>query len=157
MAEVPLTDAAAALGVSVETIRRRVKRGQLAARHDGEGRVWITLPDTARQETGPCLATATPGDGHCQAEDQQGVLHAMLDATQRELETVKGEVAFLRDELRRRSDEITVWQERLREAHLLAAQRPALPAPHHEPPAPPATPGTAPPPDHPWWRRWLPW
>src|SRR3954454_12586556 len=43
-----LPEAAAVLGVSVDTIRRRVRRGQLAATHDAEGRVLVEVP-AARQ------------------------------------------------------------------------------------------------------------
>src|SRR4051794_16675351 len=39
-----LPEAAAALGVSVDTIRRRVRKGQLVATHDAEGRLLVEVP-----------------------------------------------------------------------------------------------------------------
>jgi excisionase family DNA binding protein len=39
-----LPEAAAVLGVSVDTIRRRVRKGQLTATHDAEGRLLVEIP-----------------------------------------------------------------------------------------------------------------
>ena len=45
MAEVGIAAAAAALGVSGDTVRRRIKRGELVSRRTAGGRVLVTVPD----------------------------------------------------------------------------------------------------------------
>ena len=42
-----IADAAAQLGVSRDTVRRKLKRGQLTGRRDNYGRWWIELPAEA--------------------------------------------------------------------------------------------------------------
>jgi chromosome segregation ATPase len=51
MPEMTLLEAANALGKSTDTIRRRVRLGQLEGRQDERGRLWVTLPDQPQQET----------------------------------------------------------------------------------------------------------
>lgn len=62
MAELLIQDAARKLGVSDETVRRRVKAGELTARRDPRGRWLVLLPDveTAPQspQTAPHVAQA---------------------------------------------------------------------------------------------------
>lgn len=43
MPELPLSDAARVLGVSADTVRRKVKTGVLTARQDERGRWWVTM------------------------------------------------------------------------------------------------------------------
>jgi hypothetical protein len=50
-----LLDAAVALGVSADTVRRRVRRKELPARHDDRGRLIVELP--AGAEPGPAEAS----------------------------------------------------------------------------------------------------
>lgn len=45
MREVSISQAAALLGVSTDTIRRRIRRGELQARQDGRGRLLVLLAD----------------------------------------------------------------------------------------------------------------
>ena len=42
---VGIADAALRLGVSADTIRRRIKRGQLSASRDNTGKLWLILTD----------------------------------------------------------------------------------------------------------------
>lgn len=59
MAEMTIPEAAAVLGVSVATIRRRVQQGDLPARQDARGRYLVTV-DTAAAGSGHSpQATAT--------------------------------------------------------------------------------------------------
>jgi hypothetical protein len=50
LAELPVSEAAAALGVHVATIYRRIARGELLTRADGQGRTLVSLPDAAPQD-----------------------------------------------------------------------------------------------------------
>src|SRR3954447_26162104 len=47
MARVGITEAAARLGLSVDSIRRRVRKGELSARRDNQGIWQVELPDDA--------------------------------------------------------------------------------------------------------------
>jgi len=51
--EVPLSAAAAAIGVSVETLRRWDRAGKLRTRRDERGRRWVPASEVARLERGP--------------------------------------------------------------------------------------------------------
>ena len=88
MAEVPLSEAAARLGVSVDTIRRRLRSGELAGRQVGR-RTLVTLPAEFR-EPPPELA---------------GDLVAELRAQRAELlELSRGLMRLLETEAQQRSD-----------------------------------------------------
>jgi len=51
--EVPLSSAAAAIGVSVDTLRRWDRAGKLRTRRDERGRRWVPASEVARLERGP--------------------------------------------------------------------------------------------------------
>src|SRR5688500_2438517 len=144
MAELLLVEAAAALGVSVDTIRRRVKRGELAAHADGQGRLLVALPDDAMQPPSTASSAAEHAPSSAVQAAEQVLSSAQHDAQQRladaqqarlealrdQLDAAQSEVSFLRDELRRRDDgherEREQWHERLHEAlAALAMQRAA--------------------------------
>jgi excisionase family DNA binding protein len=152
MPEMRLPEAAAALGVSVDTIRRRVKRGELAHHTDGQGRIVVHLGDAAVQvpSNGHGAAEHLPSAAVQAAEQLLGIAEqtaehaaehvagqrlaaaeqaagqARLEGIQAQLDAAQSEVSFLRDELRRR-DELA---EREREQH--QAEREALHARLHE-------------------------
>ena len=50
MARVSITDAAARLNVSVDSIRRRIRRGDLTATRDNRGQWWLDLADDVSPE-----------------------------------------------------------------------------------------------------------
>lgn len=50
---VGIADAAMRLGVSADTIRRRIKRGQLAASRDNTGKLWLILTDDLAKASAP--------------------------------------------------------------------------------------------------------
>ncbi len=159
------TQAAAALGVSADTVRRRVRRGEFSAHRDGQGRLLVTIPGALQADSG-----SFPDDaGTCRrpaGEDDDGAgelqaLQAELQALQAVLAEVRGERDALRQQVIEHAHERERWHERLREAHLLLAQRPALPAPHSvadpanlSPDEPVANLAMGP---RPWWLRWWPW
>jgi hypothetical protein len=116
MADCTLAEAATTLGVSVETIRRRVKRGQLASHHDAAGHLWIHLPDPARQPSVNGQAPASQGASHRLPDDSQ---------PSRELvDTLQATVAEQRVELEARRREVQELHVLLQRAQMLA-----LPAP----------------------------
>lgn len=129
--------AADRLGLTERAVRKRIAAGTIMAERTAAG--WrVALPTEPGPEPGPPSAGPVPEPG-----PEPAVLAAL-----------QSEVAFLRSELQaqreRHAREVEAWQERLREAHLLAAQQRALPAPD-------ATEATAPgpePPPRPWWRWW---
>src|SRR3954453_9407129 len=43
-----VADAAARLGISTDTVRRKLKRGQLQAKRDNQGQWWIEVPADAK-------------------------------------------------------------------------------------------------------------
>jgi excisionase family DNA binding protein len=165
-----LAEAAAILGVSVDTVRRRVRQGKLPARHDAEGRLLVEVPSSARQdalhsarqESEP--AWQVPGNGHADARQVLGGesksadsadLAALPDTAQlaadlAHAQALIGELRHQRDQL---EGEVAALHERLREAHLLAAQRPALAAAAEAGEL--FTESVNNP--RPWWRRWWPW
>jgi len=74
MAELTVPEAAAALGVHHETIRRRIRRGELAARKDERGRVLVDVPRTHAD------ATHTPLHTQAEADTIAGLLAALAES-----------------------------------------------------------------------------
>jgi hypothetical protein len=152
MAEMLLAEAAAALGVSVDTIRRRVKRGEFQHHTDGQGRIVVHLADVAGQMPGNAQHAAMQtaehvlGDAAHVAEQvaeqhwavaEQSAVQARAEGLQDALDAARSEVSFLRGELRRRDEAHTAElqrreesAEREREQH--ATEREALHARLHE-------------------------
>lgn len=87
MAEMTIPEAAAALGVSTDTIRRRIIRGELRARRDERGRYLVTIE-------GPPTATA---QGPVAAE--QAHLRLELDYSRQILEELRHQRKILEDQL----------------------------------------------------------
>src|SRR5579883_995132 len=74
MPELTVPEAAAALGVHHETIRRRIRRGELAARKDERGRVLVDLPHTRAD------ATHTLPHTQAEADTIAGLLAALAES-----------------------------------------------------------------------------
>jgi excisionase family DNA binding protein len=143
MAEVTIAQAAATLGVSDDTIRRRIKAGELDAREDERGRKLVTLPD----ETPP---TATAADGASTTTANH--VQEWLTDVRAERDRLAEQVRFLAQQL----DASTTAQSQLRE--LLAREQSrtlALPAPHVAPQEDAVAPHHAPqePARQRWWQR----
>jgi excisionase family DNA binding protein len=109
--EVTVEEAAKLLGVSRDTIMRRIQKGELEAHQEPrpQGHVWrVTIPDE-------------PPD------------NPQVEALTRELETVRGVVELLKEELTHKNTQI-------QELHVLLQQaQAALPAPRS---------------NRSWWRFW---
>jgi hypothetical protein len=127
----PLVDAAARLGLTPEALRKRLQRGSIDGyKRDGQWFAWLPAAIAGRQDMPS--ATIQP-----QQDTWQETTSSLYAALASELDTLKGEVSFLRDELRRRDDVHTAEQRRRdeiaeqeREQH--AAERDALHARLHE-------------------------
>lgn len=142
--QVTIREAAQRLGVSEDTVRRRLRRGELTGvqQPTAQGFTWLVeLPEVA--PAGPSAP-----------EGAAGVAEAVAAAEVRRLEEL---VAILREELDARRREV-------QELHILLqrAQTPALPPPPTAAPggpAPPVQSAPAPPRRTPrplrWWRRLL--
>ncbi len=122
----PLTEVAAAYGVSVDTIRRRLRRGEIDARKETtpQGFRWVAAMPGHAQTVGERAAVARH-----EADNAQGELVATL---QRELELRNQEIARLHEVVERQA----VALERAVEAlPQLPATAPTKPQKVHETPA----------------------
>ncbi len=119
MPELTIADAAHQLGVSDDTIRRRVKSGDLTARRDEHGRLWIRMD--AEQ------ATAPPSESRATASrPPDRVRDVLLSTVTAERDRLAEHVRFLAEQL----DRSTRAQSELRELLAREQQRTlALPAP----------------------------
>jgi hypothetical protein len=159
--EVPLGEAADLLGLTTEALRQRLKRGKSlrGVKRAGE---WYVLLDQSQLDGQPVASSHDQSqpvmNGHDQTRLDAGEVAALREA----LAAGRDETIYLRGELQRQlerhAEETAAWQERLREAHLLAAQRPALPAAAETPTETPRNDcaGSAESPRS-WWARWWPW
>src|SRR4051794_35046103 len=91
MVELTIPEAAAALGVHIETIRRRIRRGELEARRDERGRFLVSLSDidaestpTQRVHGAGAVDAATYADIKRQRDELMEALRASQDALERE-------------------------------------------------------------------------
>ena len=173
---VDVATAAARLGLTVDGVYKRIKRGRLRVQRI-DGRTLVVLDSPSIQ-----VDTAAPTDGHVdgRTDGLDGHVHSRLGAAEQDCEPdpavllageqttplvaqLQSENTWLRGELEawraqlealqaRHAAEISAWHERLREAHVLLAQRPALPAGGEISPG-----ATKDAPPRPWWSRWLWW
>lgn len=126
MPEMTIRQAAAALGTSVDTIRRRIRRAELASRRDERGWIMVQLPD-AQGSASPMQTQVLP-NADAQGEPTADLVQRLTD-----------ENRWLRDQLDKAAEE------RAELRRLLAGAMQALPSPAsaEEPPSP-ATPATKP-------------
>ncbi len=164
---VPIAEAARQLGVSIDTVRRRIKRDEIVAerRETPQGFVWwVCLDGPAEVGSAAAYADAEMGADPPTQTAQVGTLPPKRQ--QSEAPHLAALVRELQVEVLRRTEAATAWQVRAEVlAHQLAAAEEkikALEAPKPDPEAEP-TPDPFPqplPPNSdtaPWWRRWLPW
>ncbi len=107
----PLLDAAVALGVSPDTVRRRARRGELPSRHD-HGRLMVELAAAMP------LAALSAVQGHGEGAGEGGelpLLRQRVELLERERETLSAEL-----EARRQSE--TELRALLSQAHSLVAR-----------------------------------
>ena len=92
MAELTISEAAVALGVSVDTIRRKIKRGELRARQDNKGRYLVAVEAPPRGAA-PAVAGA-PGNAAETARLRLDLEHAeaMVAELRHQREVLEGEL-----------------------------------------------------------------
>lgn len=140
----PLDAAAAALGISLRTLQRRLKAGDLQAiERDGARLVLLPLTSTARPATVDATARQSDATRDTTRDNSATIEAALRDALARERE----QVAFLRAQVESHARAEAELRAALREALKLQAR--ALPAPDAQqvrdaPPVVPVVPPTVP-------------
>lgn len=105
---VTIQDAARLMGISEGAVRKRVDRGTLESEKGDDGRVYVRLP--VRRDNGVDAGVYGRVDGEPRVE---------VEAYEALVEDLRGQVDYLRDELRHEREEHT--EESRRKDHLLAA------------------------------------
>ena len=138
MESVTMAEAAKRLGVSVDTIRRKLRRGELQGCQQPrpQGFVWVVeLPEesdnhgTTPAETVADTPASYPGSKGeiCRLEETVAVLQAQVVAQQKQMEA--------------QQEELTAKNKQIEQLHVLLQQaQAALPAPREN--------------GRPWWRFW---
>ena len=92
-----LTDAGAALGISPDAVRMRVKRGTMRGEKDAEGRwlVWVNTEAAEAEREPDASGEREPESGEQSAE----ALRARIGELERRLEELSEERDFLRTQL----------------------------------------------------------
>lgn len=138
MEEVPIAEAARRLGVSVDTVKRRLRSGQLQGHKQPGGRggfSWLIEMNGASPGTsqGNASANATvdaPANGH---GGEVQVLRALV-------ETLQSQVQAQQKQLEAEGQQLEAKDRQIGELHVLMQRaQAALPAPKE---------------DHPWWQFW---
>jgi hypothetical protein len=106
---VDLTTAAARLGLSVATLRKRLQRGTVQGFKAPDGS-WRVMLDTVDNRLD------SPGQIAGQRQDKPGQNHAAL------IDTLLADIHFLRRQLQARDDEIQRRDEEIRRIHVLLQQ-----------------------------------
>jgi hypothetical protein len=161
---VDVATAAARLGLSTDGVYKRIKRGRLRVQRV-DGRTFVVL-DSPSTTVDTAHTTDRPTDGRTDGldgpvrpsvdTDEQARFPELENPTVPLVDQLQSDVTFLRDELRAQREqhaaEVERLHERLREAHVLLAQRPALPAPSMS-----QLDNLSDVPPRPWWARWRWW
>jgi excisionase family DNA binding protein len=132
MALLTLAEAAHQLGVSVDTIRRRLQRGELRGQQQprSQGHVWLVgLDEYEEVSHNSRLADAEQGDQAC------------LAACQADIKRLEEMVAILQNQIQALGRELEAKNQQIQELHvLLQTAQAALPSPRNRP----------------WWKWWEP-
>jgi hypothetical protein len=123
---VALPEAAQRLGVSVDTVKRRLRRGELRGQHvpRPQGYTWlIELPDSQMGSMADCTASST----------------AELDSATIEVLNLREMLAMCQSQIATQKEELLSKNKQIEQLHILLQQaQAALPAPKD---------------DRPWWQR----
>jgi len=127
MLQLTINEAATALGVSVDTIKRRLKRGELAACKDERGRWVISLPApadapagaTVRTGSAPAPGTAPAMQGQEDNSRQDVPVQLLVQTMQTQIKTLEATI----EDQRKRLDQAEVAQAELRRIVAALTQR----------------------------------
>tara|TARA_Y100000310_G_scaffold165317_1_gene165060 strand:+ start:1639 stop:2061 length:423 start_codon:yes stop_codon:yes gene_type:complete len=130
MAGISIREAAQLQGVAPDTIRRRIRRGELRAHQEPtpQGFRWLVELEKEAAQAEP---TQTHGHGI-----GNGIGDGIGDAQAGEAQVLRELVATLRSHIQGQGEELEARRREVSELHILLQQK-ALPAPG----------------GHPWWRR----
>jgi hypothetical protein len=132
LAEVSVFEAAQCLGISPDTVRRRIGTGALKARKatNGQNFTWrVELPDDL---VASCLRSQEEAH-HTQEHRQEGPVQALLDSQAALISSLQAQVQAHLQQLEAKDEQI-------RQLHVLLREARELPA-HRE--------------SRPWWKRWI--
>jgi excisionase family DNA binding protein len=131
MALVTLVEAAHQLGVSVDTVRRRLQKGELRGHQQprSQGHIWLVELDEYEEiNHNSRLADAEQGDQAC------------LAACQADINRLEEMVTMLQNYIQAQSRELEAKNQQIQELHvLLQTTQAVLPAPRGS---------------RPWWKWW---
>ncbi|GEM_PF-665111 len=124
MAELTITEAAAALGVSVDTVRRRIKSGEMEAHQDSRGKYLVAV----EASNGTPVAVPGPGGLADVARLKLDLDHAfaMVDELRHQRETLEAELQGARQALQDAATDRSEMRKLLGIAQMQLSQ--ALPA-----------------------------
>ncbi|HSH82842.1 MAG TPA: excisionase family DNA-binding protein [Herpetosiphonaceae bacterium] len=128
MPRVTIREAAQRLGVSTDTIRRQIRRGELTATrvHRGQGSVlYVEIPDTVPNTTPTAEPYATPG-AESLSNSKESPVPGVANSNATETEILRDYVAELKRQLEVREREVAQLHTLLAQAHH------ALPQPRAE-------------------------
>lgn len=136
MADLTISEAAAALGVSVDTIRRKIKRGELTAHQDSRGKYLVSV-DSSAAAAAPAGPSAGPADtARLRLELEQA--ENMIEELRHQREVLEAELQGTRQAMQEAATERAELRRLLGNAQMLQMVR-ALPAPAETQPAVVAT------------------
>jgi hypothetical protein len=138
MTKASITEAAATLGVSQDTIRRRIHKGELKAEkvHTAKGPAWmIDLPEHAQADANPASANSHEAGSQAYADCDSDAYAAPSE----DAKTAWAEVHRLEQMVSILQSEVESRRREVQELHVLLQQaQAALPAPKD---------------NHSWWQR----
>jgi hypothetical protein len=138
MALLTITEASHQLGVSVHTLKRRLKRGELEGQQQTtpQGFAWlIEVPDEAPKMNSGAL----DGPDHVPVDVPSGTPDGVPNTTQRELHRMEEFIESLKDEVTTLRGQLETKDRQIEQLHVLLQQaQSALPAPRD---------------NRPWWQR----
>ncbi len=178
--QVPMADAARLLGVSLDTVKRRVKRGELVAVQEktSRGFRWVVvLPEAepfAPEQEGPseqltrelhasdrgqfarphgAAPADAPAASHAAPAESEH-LQGLVATLQGHIDDLRGEVGTLREQLGVKDQQLEARVREISELHVLLqrAQAAALPAPTSSTSTEPSTVERMS--SRPWWAFW---
>ena len=93
-------EAATVLGVTVDAVRGRIRRGKLESEHDKDGKVYVFIEAPEADRPGPSPTVEEPAEASQGPSTDQAAL----------VESLQDQVSFLRTELERRGEEADRYQ-----------------------------------------------
>ncbi|MDO8472702.1 MAG: excisionase family DNA-binding protein [Dehalococcoidia bacterium] len=144
MAELTISEAAAALGVSVDTIRRKIKRGEMHAQQDSRGKYLVSVegPVAGAASAGPASGPADSARLRLELEQAE----RMIEELRHQRQVLESELQGTRLAMQDAATERSELRRLLGNAQMLQMGR-ALPAPAESQPAAVTAPAQKP-------RRW---